>query len=177
VELRYSREHAWVARSGGRMRVGISAYAQEELGEVAFIELPEPGKSVRAGEAVCVIDSLKSTSEIYAPVSGRIAAVNTALRDEKGAGLVNRDPLGAGWLFEIEGSDPAELDALMSGRQYQEYVAGGASGSPLTAQRLRSCSGRRRSARGYRLRAAPGARWSRTGARARGSSSAGGTRG
>lgn len=121
----YSREHTWAARTDGRIRVGISRYAQEELGEVAFVELPELGRELRAGEAACVIDSLKSTSEVYAPVSGKVVAVNEALRDEKGAALLNDDPLGRGWIFEVEGTDPAELDPLMSEERYGEYLGSG----------------------------------------------------
>ena len=90
----YSKDHEWVLREGTRAKVGISEFAQSELGEIAFVELPEVGKRVSRGEAVCSIDSLKSTSEIYAPVSGTIVQVNETLADEKACSIINSDPLG-----------------------------------------------------------------------------------
>lgn len=119
---RYSRDHGWVRREGSRARVGLSDFAQQELGEMAFVELPPLGKVVRAGQPVCAVDSLKSTSEVYAPVSGTIVAVNGKLTPEGGVRLVNSDPLGEGWLFVLELSEPAELDSLMSLEQYVSYV-------------------------------------------------------
>ena len=119
---RYSRDHAWVRLEGRRARVGLTDFAQQELGEMAFVELPPLGKTVRTGEPVCAVDSLKSTSEVYAPVSGTILEVNTKLSPDGGARLVNSDPQGEGWLFVLEPSDSAELDLLMSLEQYLAYV-------------------------------------------------------
>jgi glycine cleavage system H protein len=128
VEL-YSKDHVWLRREGVVARIGISAFAQEELGEVAFVELPAAGRRVTAGEAVCVVDSLKSTSEIYAPVSGTILESNTILLEERQALLVNEDPLGRGWLFTMEIAEPSELQLLMSEERYLSYVGRGPRGS------------------------------------------------
>ena len=122
----YSKDHEWVLEENHRVKVGISQFAQSELGEIAFVELPEIGKPVKRGEAVCSIDSLKSTSEIYAPVSGKIVRVNERLSsDEKACGLINTDPLGEGWLFVVEMSDPGQLRQLLSAEQYQRYLESG----------------------------------------------------
>jgi glycine cleavage system H protein len=121
---RYTRDHAWVLVEGQRALVGLSAFAQEELGEIAYVELPPVGKGVSRGEAVCTVDSLKSSSEIYAPLSGTVVEVNPALASEEGSALVNMDPLGAGWIFCLEMSNPAELDGLLSETEYRSYVDG-----------------------------------------------------
>lgn len=123
-ELRYTAEHAWVRVEGTRARVGISAFARSELGEIAFVELPAAGRAVRAGEAVAAVDSLKSTSEIVSPLSGTVTAANTLLEGDAGLALLNEDPMGRGWLYAIELSDPRELDSLMSEEQYRRFVAG-----------------------------------------------------
>jgi glycine cleavage system H protein len=134
VEL-YSKDHVWLRQEGAVARVGISAFAQEELGEVAFVDLPAAGRRVVAGEAVCVVDSLKSTSEIYAPVSGTILDCNATLLEERQALLVNQDPLGRGWLFTMEIADPSELQLLMSEEQYLEYVGRGRAPEGSSADR------------------------------------------
>lgn len=121
----YSKDHEWVLREGARAKVGISDFAQSELGEVAFVELPEVGKRVSRGEAVCSIDSLKSTSEIYSPVSGTIVQVNETLADEKACGIINSDPLGRGWLFVVEMNEPGEVEELLSPEQYDSYLETG----------------------------------------------------
>lgn len=126
TELLYTRDHAWVLAEAGRARVGISEFAQEELGEVAFVQLPEVGRRVRQGEAVCSVDSLKSASEIYAPVSGTIVEVNGRLLREDRVGDINQDPLGRGWLFVVQMSDPGELEGLLDQSQYRRYVEEGA---------------------------------------------------
>jgi glycine cleavage system H protein len=124
-ELLYSKDHTWVREEGPRLRVGISDFAQGELGEIAFVELPETGLQVDQGDAVCSIDSLKSTSEIYAPVAGTVVEVNRAVATEEGCGAINSDPLGAGWLFSMEPRDRKELQGLLDPAGYQRYLAEG----------------------------------------------------
>jgi glycine cleavage system H protein len=121
----YSRDHTWIRDEGSRFRVGISDFAQSELGEIAFVELPEKGIEVDQGDLVCSIDSLKSTSEIYAPISGTIVEVNGPVATEENCGLINSDPLGEGWLFAIEPKDRRELDGLLSQSEYEHYLAEG----------------------------------------------------
>ena len=120
----YTKDHTWVETAGSRARVGISDFAQSELGEIAYVELPKPGASVQRGEVVCTVDSLKSSSEIYAPVSGVVADVNAVLGTEENCTIVNRDPLGEGWLFVIEMKDPEELGLLMTEEEYASYTRG-----------------------------------------------------
>ncbi len=119
-ELRYTSEHEWVRGTdteGGPLRVGITDYAQEALGDIVFASLPEVGDEVEAGGPVGELESTKSVSDIYAPVSGRIVARNDVL--DATPELVNTDPYGEGWLFDIEPSDPAALSGLMSASDYQ----------------------------------------------------------
>lgn len=124
-ELRYTKDHTWIREDGASLRVGLSDFAQSELGEIAFVELPETGRQVAQGEAVCSVDSLKSTSEIYAPISGTIVEVNRMLESEEQCGLVNSDPLGRGWLFAVEPRDRGELASLLSSSEYERYLAEG----------------------------------------------------
>jgi glycine cleavage system H protein len=126
----YSADHTWLRVEGRNARVGITSFAREELGEIAFVELPAPGTVVRAGAPVGVVDSLKSTSEIYAPVSGTVVEVNRRVVDEKGASLVTEDPTGAGWLFVLAVSDPRDLASLMTEERYLAHVATGREESP-----------------------------------------------
>jgi glycine cleavage system H protein len=120
---RYTTDHAWARpEADGTVRVGLSPFAQAELGDVAWIELPRVGARVARGEPACAIESLKSAGEVYAPVSGTVVAVNAALADEAGRAAVNRDPLGTGWLFALRPEDPAELDGLMSAEAYARFV-------------------------------------------------------
>ena len=123
-DLRYTKDHLWVRVEGETARVGLSAFAQGELGEVAYVQLPAPGRVVRAGEAVCAIDSMKSTSEVCTPVSGTVRAVNTVLLDATEVGRVNSDPEGEGWLFLVTMEKPAELGELLSAEQYRRYAEG-----------------------------------------------------
>ncbi len=116
-ELRYSTEHEWVRVDGDRAQVGITDYAQDALGDVVFVELPDVGLEVVASAACCEIESTKSVSEIYAPASGRVAAVNQALDDQPE--LVNADPYGEGWIFELELLDPGELEGLLDAARYR----------------------------------------------------------
>jgi glycine cleavage system H protein len=120
----YTRDHVWVLATGGTARVGLSDFAQAELGDIAYVELPAAGTAVRRGDTVCTVDSLKSSSEIYSPLSGTIKEANPILGDETGCALINRDPLGEGWIFTIELSDPSELEGLMPEDAYAKYVTG-----------------------------------------------------
>lgn len=131
---RYSREHAWARREGTLVRVGISAFAQAELGEMAHVELPELGRRLTRGEPACTIESMKSTSEVYAPVGGKVAAINEELQDDERCGLVNQDPLGQGWLFLLAPEDEGELEELMSPEQYQRWVEGPEAIGPGSAE-------------------------------------------
>ena len=119
--MQYSEDHVWVTRDGNRVRIGLSDFAQQELGELAFIELPEVNATVIKSSVVCSLDSLKAASDIYSPVSGKVKAVNERLHDQ--ATLINTDPLDAGWLCEIEMDNPEELDELLSEEDYFKYIA------------------------------------------------------
>ena len=118
-ELRYRESHEWVRDEGnGTVVVGISDHAQAALGDMVFVELPEPGASYEQGQACAVIESVKAASDAYAPVSGEVVEANGALEDSPE--LVNSDPYGEGWLFSVRLSDPAELDGLLSAEAYAE---------------------------------------------------------
>ena len=119
-ELRYSTEHEWVAATDGRARIGITDYAQDALGDVVYVELPSVGLAVVAGSSCAEVESTKSVSEIYAPVSGLVAEVNEQLVDEPE--LINRDPHGAGWIFVVELADADEVDALLDAGAYKRLV-------------------------------------------------------
>lgn len=123
-DLRYSAEHEWVRRldDGSRVRIGITDYAQDALGDVVFVDVPRVGHTATGGEPVGELESTKSVSEMYAPVSGVVTAVNDALGDSPQ--LLNEDPYGEGWLFEIDMSDPAELDAMMDAAAYVALTEG-----------------------------------------------------
>ncbi|MGD0727104.1 MAG: glycine cleavage system protein GcvH [Spirochaetia bacterium] len=123
--LFYTKEHTWVLTEGNRARVGISDFAQRELGDIAYVELPEPGKRLERGEVACTVDSLKSSSEIYAPVSGTVAQVNGVLASEESCALINKDPLGEGWLIVLEMGDPGELQNLLTEKEYEAYIQEG----------------------------------------------------
>ena len=116
-DLRYSSEHTWARREGDRVTVGITDFAQEELGEVLFLELPQVGHSVTAGESFGVVESVKAVSDLFAPVSGTVAEVNARLDDEPE--LVNSEPYGDGWMIVIEASNPGDWQALLSADDYQ----------------------------------------------------------
>jgi glycine cleavage system H protein len=120
--LRYSAEHEWVRDDGDVVTVGITDFAQESLGDVVFVQLPEVGMAVVANSAICEIESTKSVSDIYAPISGIVRTVNEELGDQPE--LVNQDPYLAGWIMTIEPSDRAELDALMDHAGYRALVEG-----------------------------------------------------
>ncbi len=122
MTLRYTRDHEWIRVEGNVGTVGISDYAQQQLGDVVFVELPEVGREVKKGEQAAVVESVKAASEVYAPVSGRVVEANARLGEEPE--LVNRDPEGEGWFFRLELADPAELETLMDEEAYRAYVAG-----------------------------------------------------
>ena len=115
--LRYSKEHEWIHLAGNQARVGITDYAQGALGDVVYVELPSPGDSVALGDAIGEVESTKSVSDVFAPVSGTVAAVNDAL--EESPGKLNEDPYGDGWLFVLELSDVAQVDRLLTADEYQ----------------------------------------------------------
>lgn len=121
-DLLYSTDHEWVRRDGGRVRVGITDYAQDALGDVVFVQLPTAGTVIGAGGSFAEVESTKSVSDVFAPVSGEVVEVNGALADQPDA--LNRDPYGDGWICEIEMSDPSELDALMDAAAYRALVEG-----------------------------------------------------
>ncbi len=121
-ELRYRETHEWVRVEGDEAVVGITDYAQEELGDVVYVELPELGREVAAGEAVAVIESVKTASDIYAPVSGTVVATNEDLAEHPEK--VNEDPYGAGWIFRLKLKDPAEVEALLDAAAYEKLIAG-----------------------------------------------------
>jgi len=119
-KCRFAKSHEWAYLDGGKVAVGISDHAQNEITDVVFVELPKPGRRVKAGEACAVVESVKAAFDIYAPVSGEIAAVNAdAAKDPS---LVNQSPHDKGWLFAVAPADPKELDALMDYARYQEFL-------------------------------------------------------
>ena len=121
-EVRFSKDHEWIDLVDGVATVGITEYAQEQLGDVVYVELPEVGRQVEKGKECAVVESVKAASEIYAPASGEVVEINEKLADEPG--LVNGEPMGAGWFFRMKVGDPAELGDLMDRAAYDEYVAG-----------------------------------------------------
>lgn len=122
ADLKYAKSHEWVRVSGGAATVGISDHAQHELTDVVFVELPEVGREVKAGEACAVVESVKTASDIYSPVSGQVTEVNKAVVDNPG--LVNTQPYTGGWFFKIKLSNPAEINSLLSPEQYGEQIGG-----------------------------------------------------
>jgi glycine cleavage system H protein len=122
AELRYSSDHEWVRVEGTTATIGITEYAQDALGDVVFVEMPETGLAVAAGDSFSEVESTKSVSDIYAPVTGSIAEVNVEL--ESRPELLNSDPYGAGWICRIDISDPSELDGLMDAEAYRALTEG-----------------------------------------------------
>jgi glycine cleavage system H protein len=120
-DLKYSKEHEWVRLDGDVVTVGISEFAQEQLGDVVFVELPDVGKVVEQNGDAAVVESVKAASEVYAPVSGEVVDVNAALEDDPE--LVNRAPTGDGWFMKIRISDPSQLDGMMDDATYMDFVA------------------------------------------------------
>ena len=120
-ETRYTKEHEWIRLDGDTAVVGITEHAQSQLGDVVFVELPEVGKSFAAGDEAAVVESVKAASEVYAPASGEVVAVNDALADAPAT--VNEDAEGKGWFLKLKLADPADLEKLMTAQQYKDYVA------------------------------------------------------
>jgi len=118
----FSKDHEWIHVEGDAGTVGISAYAQEQLGDVVFIELPEVGKALTQGGEAAVVESVKAASEVYSPASGTVTAVNDALVADPA--LVNRDPMGEGWFLKMTVADPGQLAGLMDEAAYAEFVKG-----------------------------------------------------
>jgi glycine cleavage system H protein len=121
-DLKYTQEHEWIRIDGDVGTIGISNFAQEQLGDVVFVELPEIGKNVVLGDEAAVIESVKAASELYSPVSGEVIEVNSALNDAPD--LVNSDPTGEGWFIKIRLSKADEVQALMDEAAYTAYAAG-----------------------------------------------------
>jgi glycine cleavage system H protein len=119
-DRRYTDQHEWAMRVDGVVRVGITDYAQDALGDVVFVDLPEPGRSVEAGEMIAEVESTKSVAEVYAPVAGVIAEVNVQLGDR--LEMVNDDPYGDGWFVAIEPEDPGALDGLLDAASYAALI-------------------------------------------------------
>jgi glycine cleavage system H protein len=120
TDRKYSKEHEWVLREDAGVKIGITQFAQSELGDIVFVELPEAGKTFAQGDVLGTIESVKAVSEIFAPISGTVAAPNAALEDSPET--VNSDPHGDGWYCTIEPSDPSEIDALMEAAAYKELI-------------------------------------------------------
>ena len=122
MTTRYTSDHEWIRLEGDVAVVGITDYAQEQLGDVVFVELPEVGKKLEKGKEAAVVESVKAASEVFAPVSGEIVEANPALADDPAT--VNADPQGNGWFVKIRLADPKQLDGLMDEAAYKKFVAG-----------------------------------------------------
>jgi glycine cleavage system H protein len=123
-DLRYTNEHEWIrSTSGNIIRIGITDYAQDSLGDIVFVQLPDAGDTVTAGEAVGEVESTKSVSDVYAPVTGTVTAKNEALDEQPE--LINGEPYSGGWMLEVEVDDPSVLDSLLSADEYRELTEKG----------------------------------------------------
>jgi glycine cleavage system H protein len=120
MSLRFTKDHEWVRIEGNVATVGITDYAQSQLGDIVFVEVPAAGKQLKAGGEAAVVESVKAASEVYAPLSGTVKEGNTALPDSPET--VNQDPQGKGWFFKMEVSNAAELDGLMDETGYKKYL-------------------------------------------------------
>jgi glycine cleavage system H protein len=121
TDRRYSKDHEWIKMDGDTGAVGITDFAQSELGDIVYVEVPEPGKTVKTGEAAGTVESVKAVSEIYSPVAGEIVEVNDALADAPET--VNSDPHGDGWIFKLRIASAEEVDGLMDAAAYEEFAA------------------------------------------------------
>ena len=119
-DIRYTKDHEYISIEGDTGTVGITDYAQSQLGDVVFVELPDIGKRLRKGDEAAVVESVKAASEVYAPVSGEVVAINRAIEEEPGK--VNADPSGEGWFLKIKLADKAELGALMDEAAYRDFL-------------------------------------------------------
>jgi glycine cleavage system H protein len=120
AELKYAKTHEWVRVEGDLAVIGISDHAQHELTDVVFVEVPSVGRTLQAGEACAVVESVKTASDLYAPVSGEVVEANAALSSDPG--LVNREPYGHGWFFKVRMSNPAEAEALLTAEAYRSQI-------------------------------------------------------
>ena len=120
--LRYSKDHEWIRVDGERGTVGITDYAQKQLGDVVFVELPAPGRTLRAGESFGSVESVKAVSELFSPVSGEVVETNAALQGKPET--INNDPHGAGWMIVLKLKDAAEAQALMDAARYEAHIQG-----------------------------------------------------
>ena len=119
--LRFTKDHEWIRQDGDTAVIGITDYAQQQLGDIVYVELPAAGTRVEAGKEAAVVESAKAASEVYAPVSGEIVAVNDVIADDPAK--VNADPMGDGWFLSVKLDDPKAFDALMDEAAYQQFVA------------------------------------------------------
>lgn len=122
ADLKYAKSHEWVRVASGVATVGITDHAQHELTDVVFVELPELGRKLKAGEACAVVESVKTASDIYSPVSGEVTEANKAAVENPA--LVNSEPYGGGWFYKVRLSNPTELDALLTAEQYRAQIGG-----------------------------------------------------
>jgi glycine cleavage system H protein len=123
ADLKYTREHEWAKQEGNRVRVGITHFAQEQLGDVVFVELPKVGTRVRAHQTFGVVESVKAVSDLFAPVSGEITETNAELGQKPET--VNQDPYGRGWMLVVTPADPGEWNQLLTATQYEQFIAEG----------------------------------------------------
>ena len=121
-DVRYAEDHEWARTEGDRVRVGLSDYAQDQLGDIVFVELPKPGDSFEKGEEFGTVESVKAVAELYMPIGGEILSVNSAL--ENSPELINEKPYKDGWMIEVKPSEPSELDSLMTREDYLEMLKG-----------------------------------------------------
>jgi glycine cleavage system H protein len=121
ADIKYTKEHEWIRVDGDVATVGVTDFAQDALGDVVYVDLPEPGEEVAAGDSVAEIESVKAVSDVYSPLTGELVAVNEELDGSEES--INEDPYGAGWLFQIKMSDLAELDGMMDAEAYKAFVA------------------------------------------------------
>ncbi len=120
ADMKYTQEHEWIRIEGDTGTIGISAYAQEQLGDVVFVDVPQAGRKVAKGDSVAVVESVKAASDIYAPASGEVIEANAALADTPGD--INVEPMGKGWFFKMKLADKSELDGLMDQAAYDAFV-------------------------------------------------------
>lgn len=119
--LRFTKDHEWIRQDGDTAVIGITDYAQQQLGDIVYVELPAEGTRVEAGKEAAVVESAKAASEVYAPVTGEVVAVNSVIADDPAK--VNADPMGEGWFLTVKLDDPKQLDGLMDEAAYQAFVA------------------------------------------------------
>lgn len=120
-QYRYTKEHEWIATEGDRGTVGITEYAQQQLGDVVYVEMPKPGAEVKAAEAFGTVESVKAVSEIFSPVTGTVRELNPDLT--AAPELINQDPHGRGWLLKVQMANPGEVNQLMSAGEYEKFIA------------------------------------------------------